>query len=300
MTAVETTLAAGMTTGPAAGGQPRRPLPPHGTLYRARAHNCKCDACRRVSREYTRTRSRLQAYGRWQPYVDAEPVRAHIHMLRSYSIGIHRIRVLASLSGGTMTGLLYGHRGRPPSRKVRTATADRILAVRPRLEDAAPNALVDGTGTRRRLQALVAIGWPQIELARRLDVNKMTVNEQVNEAVSTAYARTALAVRDLYERLWNVTPETAGVDARHATEARQLAAAKGWVPPAAWDDDYIDSPAATPDVGEEASRYAALVEDAEWLMRTQGYTHQQAALRLRVTSSHLHRAMSYQRQGAAS
>ncbi|MEU2180264.1 hypothetical protein [Streptomyces thermolilacinus] len=293
------TPAAGLPTRPAAGGQARR-LPPHGTLSRGRVHGCKCEPCRTVSRDYMRARYRLQAYGRWQPYVDAEPVRAHIAMLRSFGIGHPRIRVLANLSGGHMTSLLYGRSGgRPPSRRVRTATADRILAVRPQLEAVAPAALVDGTGTRRRLQALVAVGWPQSELARRLDLHKNTVNDQVNETVPTAYARTVLAVRDLYEQLWDVVPETDGVETRWAAEARQLAQGRGWVPPAAWDDDYIDSPAAVPDTGEATSRYAALVEDAEWLMGTQGYTHPQAAQRLGVTSDHLHRAFSYARQKGA-
>ncbi|MFC9700879.1 hypothetical protein ACFTWD_09330 [Streptomyces sp. NPDC056943] len=288
------TPAAGMLTLPAAGA---KPLPAHGTLSRVKGYGCKCNPCREVSRNYTSTRTRLIAYGRWQPYVNADPVRAHIRMLSTFGVGIQRTRVLADMSNGSLCRLLYG-RGeqRGPSRRIRTQTADRILAIRPSIDLAAPSALVDNTGTRRRLQGLVAVGWPQVDLARRAGVDKMSINDQLHGACTTARSSTARTVRDLYEQLWNVDPCTQGVDPRWAKEARALAVANGWVPPAAWDDDYIDSPAATPDVGEEVARYVAITEDATWLEQVQGYTRAQAANRLGITRDHLERALSYARQ----
>ncbi|WP_329424046.1 hypothetical protein [Streptomyces sp. NBC_01268] len=293
MTSIETP-AAGVTRPPAAGSKPRAD---HGTLSRARGLGCKCPACRKVSRDYTNARTRLIAYGRWQPYADAEPVRAHIRMLSSFGVGVQRTRVLAGMSNGSLCRLLYGHGDqRGPSRRIRTETADRVLAIRPSIDLVAPSALVDGTGTRRRLQGLVAVGWPQIELARRAGIDKMSINDQLHEASTTARGSTARTIRDLYEQLWNVDPCTQGVGQRWAKEARAHALANGWVPPAAWDDDYIDSPAATPDVGEEVARYVAITEDATWLIETQDYTIAQAAHRLGITRNHLERALSYARQ----
>lgn len=288
------TPAPGMTTLPGAG---TKPLPPHGTLSRVKIHGCKCPACRQASRDYTNTRTRLIAYGRWQPYVDAEPVRAHIRMLSTFGIGIQRTRVLAGMSNGSLSRLLYG-RGEQhgPSRRIRTETADRILAIRPSIDLAAPSALVDSTGTRRRLQGLVAVGWPQVELARHTGIDKMTINDQLHLTSTTAYGATARTVRDAYEQLWNVDPCTRGVGGRWVKEARELATANGWVPPAAWDDDYIDSPAATPDMGETVARYAAITEDATWLMETQGYTLSTAAFRLGITRDHLDHALAYARK----
>jgi hypothetical protein len=276
-----------------------RALPPHGSLSRARHHHCKCPPCTKRASEYHQTRRRLIAYGRWQPYVDAEPVRQHVLMLRTYGIGIPRIRQLSGTSGGAMSRLMYGQGGRGPSQRVRTTTADRITAVPPSLTAARPRALVDGTGTRRRLRALVAVGWPQLELGRRLEMDKKSVNDQVNAVTPTAYAATVLAVRDLYESLWNVDPATQGVGARWIAEAQARAASRGWVPPAAWDDDYIDSPAAVPDLGESVDRYTAIAEDARWLISEQGYTRAQAAHRLGITKSHLERALSQRPEGAA-
>jgi hypothetical protein len=268
-----------------------RPLPPHGSLSRAQAHHCKCGPCRERAAEYARDRYRLIAYGRWQPYVDAEPVRQHVRMLMSHSIGWQRVCALSGVSNGGMSRLLYGDysRGNGPSKRVRTVTADRVLAIKPSLDAAAPSALVDGTGTRRRLQALIAIGWPQRNLAKELGVDRVTVNDQIHQAMPT-YASTARGARDMYDRLWNVDPASRAVASRWIRQARAFAEARGWPPPTAWDDDYIDSPAATPDLGEHVDRYTAIAEDARWLIKEHHYTVPQAAHRLGITSEHLYRA----------
>lgn len=284
-----------MTTLLAAEAAPVRQAPHHNNLACLKQYGCQRPECRARWRTYMNNRTRLLAYGTWQPYIDAEPVRQHVHMLRTYSIGIPRVRELSGTPSGTMTKLLYGQGSRPPSRRVRARTADRITAIRPSLELVLPKALVDGTGTRRRLRALVAVGWPQLELGRRLDMDKKSVNDQVNGVSATAYGSTARAVRDLYDRLWDTDPASQGVDARWIGEARARAVQRSWAPPAAWDDDYIDSPAAVPDLGEKVSAYAALSEDALWLMNEQGYTRELAAHRLGITARHLDRALTWAR-----
>lgn len=272
-----------------------RTLPPHGSLSRGRHHHCNCPPCRARALAYYHHRTRMIAYGRWQPFVDAEPVREHVQMLRSYGLGVARIRVLSNTSS-SMTRLLYGMHGSPPSKKLRTATADRILAVRPVLDLVSPNALVDGTGTRRRLRALMAMGWPQIEMAQRSGLERNTVSEQVRAVTLTTFASTARTVRDLYDELWDVNPTARGVEERWVKESQARAARKCWAPPAAWDDAYIDSPAAVPDLGEKVSAYAALSEDALWLINEQGYTRELAAHRLGITSRHLERALTWARE----
>jgi AraC-like DNA-binding protein len=269
-----------------------REAPHHRNLTCVKTYRCKRPECLARDRDYMRDRHRLTAYGRWHPYIDAEPVRAHVRMLMSYGIGIQRVRILADVANGTMTKLLYGDRTRDlgPSKRVRTRTADKILAVRPSLDIVADCAQIDPTGTRRRLQALVATGWPQSELAARANLSKLAVNEQVNAKVATTYGSTARTVRDLYEQLWNVDPTTRGVTQRWINEARALAKNNNWAPPGAWDDDYIDSPATTPDLGDHVDRYTAIAEDARWLMSEQGYTISQAAHRLGITKDHLFRA----------
>lgn len=94
--------------------------------------------------------------------------------------------------------------------------------------------VIDGTGTRRRLQALVAIGWAAPEMARRLGVGQAVITRLYQQ--QRVNGKTAAAVRQLYDSLWS----TPGPSWR----SRYRAQASGWPPPQAWDDDEIDDPTA--------------------------------------------------------
>jgi hypothetical protein len=59
--------------------------------------------------------------------------------------------------------------------------------------------------------------------------------------------RVARAVRALYDELWRADPREHGVDNQAYSRTRNHAAAHGWAPVGAWDDDTIDDPAAFPD-----------------------------------------------------
>jgi hypothetical protein len=92
---------------------------------------------------------------------------------------------------------------------------------------------------RRRLQALISIGWaPELlaaELGRRPSSLQCSITGQ---SVTT---RTARDVAALYERPWNTKPPQATSKQRAAFDAaRTHAAAQGWLPPLAWDDIDTD------------------------------------------------------------
>ncbi|MFM9635891.1 hypothetical protein [Streptomyces turgidiscabies] len=274
--------------------------PHHRNLTCLKEYGCRLPACLERSAEYDRVRNRLVAYGRWQPFTDAEPVRQHVRMLMSYGIGWQRVARLATVSGGGMSRLLYGapYQGGAPTKRVRTTTADKVSAVKPSFDHLAPMARVDGTGTRRRLQALIANGWPQLRLGEEMGItHHRLIWDHVRQDVVAA--ETARRTRALYDRLWNVDPATAGVSTRFVRESKRLAVSNAWVPPGAWDDDYIDSPAATPDLGERVDRYTAIAEDARWLIDEHGYTRSKAAHRLGITKDHLDRALSQRPEVAA-
>lgn len=100
-------------------------------------------------------------------------------------------------------------------------------------------ALVDVTGTRRRLRALLAIGHSHSEMACRLGTTAQRLNVVVHDTgPGTVTRRTAAGVRALYDQLWDVPGSSA--------RARAVASTRGWVPPLGWDDDDIDDPAAVP------------------------------------------------------
>lgn len=212
---------------------------------------CRCWPCVEASTGWKRNQTRKQAQGRWQPYVDAAPARRHLIQLSASGMGWKRVAEQAGLSSSVVCSLLYGKGERRPSQKVRRETAEAVLAVR---LDLAPGTLVDATGTWRRLQALVAIGWPRQHLAARLYQGgaRGLQFHKIRVQLSTAEK-----VKNLYEELQN----TPGPSAR----ARNDAIRKGWLHPGWWDPDTIDNPDYHPPVNERAPRQDEVDEVAVML-----------------------------------
>ncbi|PRY56484.1 helix-turn-helix domain-containing protein [Glycomyces artemisiae] len=226
---------------------------------------CTAAPCVADGRSYKaahqRYRTRMLAYGRWDPFVDAQPVRDHVAMLRAAGIGIDQIPRLTGMPRRTLIALVRGVGGRPPSRLVRSRTAEKVLAVTPGIERCAPGARVDPTGTRRRLRALQAVGWSQQQLADRMGTSKTVVGRMIRGENGAVLAASVLKVRALYEELWDQAPPGETSAQRQAvTRARRDAAALGYVPPLAWDEETIDDPAAEPSTGSDAPATADVDE----------------------------------------
>ena len=215
----------------------------HGTRAAYVKDRCRCTDCTAASRTATRER----VYGRWHPYLDAGPVREHIATLRAAGIGVERMAHLAGLSVSHIRELAEHSRGDTrKARRVRPDTATRILGIGMNDASRAPHSRVDATGTRRRLQALIAIGWPGELLAAQLGRRASSLHRSMTcESVTACTARD---VAILYARLENARPPRATSEQRAAADAAQAhAAAHGWLPPLAWNDiDTDPTPPAPP------------------------------------------------------
>lgn len=251
----------------------RRAVHVHGSRTTYVVHKCRCDACRADSTLQARKRNRLKAYGRHH-LMDAEPVRAHLRGLMAQGMGWKRIAHAAGLSASTVYSILYGKlldqpahpEHRPPRKRVARHVGEALLAVTLDVADAVP---VDATGTVRRIRALIAIGWPIRRLAAELGIKQS--NFRLHKDVERVHEATRKAVADLYERVWDAEPPCANRhERRGVTMAKRYAAARGWAPPMAWDDDTIDDPAAQPDMGADftsrSERVAAESAEALWLL----------------------------------
>jgi hypothetical protein len=219
----------------------------HGTRAKYVAEKCRCTACREANRLAHNERERLLAYGRWQPYVDAAPVRAHIRYLQSCGMGLRTVAALADTDRKRLQAILTGRpeRGAGPQERVRPALAAAVLAVEPTLENLAPSTPISPLGTRRRAHALVAAGWPQQYLAAHLGMTPSNFGAMLQREY--VLARRALQVRAMYDALWRADPAEHGATAAGIARARRYAADRRWAPIGAWDDDRIDDPAAFPD-----------------------------------------------------
>lgn len=216
---------------------------PHGTRAKYTIEKCHCLRCSAANTNYETNRTKQKAFGRWQSLVDAAPTRAHVQQLQAAGLGFKRIAALAGVSVNALALLLYGarHRGRGPSKRIRPDTAEKLLAVTAGLEALGSSTIVDAVGVRRRLQALVAMGWSQASLAARLGMTPSNFNVWLS--TDTVTAATAIAVRRLYDELWDEPPleDTPG-QRGSVSRARRYAFERGWLPPMAWDDDEIDIP----------------------------------------------------------
>jgi transcriptional regulator with XRE-family HTH domain len=203
-------------------------------------------AIREAEARRARLRRRLQAYGRWQPFADATPVRTHVNAIRSTGMGVANLSEKTGVSIATIDHLLYGSGDYPPAAQLRTESAQALLAYWPTLDDYYDGAIIDATGTRRRIQALAAIGWPSNAIQQRVNhitlkaVERLRINDRVT-------ARTARAIRDLYDEVSEKRAEDYGVTPWVAVRSRTYATKNEYAAPIAWDPDTIDDPNAHPD-----------------------------------------------------
>lgn len=256
-------------TSPAPGS---RSVPEHGTAKRYRhgpdindqlGKGCRCTPCTEAQAADLAAYRQRKAREQWgtvpKTHIDAEPVRQHVRALMAAGIGWERVAELAGVAKTTVAHLLYGSAKHEPAKRMRSATAQKILAVTVE-GNIADGQFVDAIGTRRRLQALVVVGWTGSELMRRLGRRPTNFGYLLNN--QRVLARTAQEVKQLYNALWDsVPPQTTREERGAFTQAIRTAEKRGWLPPAAWDDDLIDLP--EDELAAELARLAAAMDDQE-------------------------------------
>lgn len=252
----------------------------HGTYACYTLDACRCLPCAAAVRAYEQDRVRQQAYGRWDNFVDAEPARQHIRSLMDAGMGLKRIVAVGGSSQGQLWKLLYGKKKpdgtRTPSKRLRKDVAERLLAVQLDLAEGAKISVEDAVGVRRRVRALVALGWSQSKLAERLGIGRANFHLATDaRGVTVATAR---AVEALYDELSMVLPPNESHrDKISVSRARAYAKARGWKPPLALDDDLLDRPydgevlveETEPDVDDVAIERRMAGDKSVWLSNTE-------------------------------
>ena len=263
---------------------------PHGDWH-CYSHGCRRDECRTAWRVYNERRRKNQAYERApiNRRVRAGHARTHLLHLRAQGMSIKTIADTAGVSFPVIEYILSGAKV-----GIYSTTEAKILAVHgPNLAAMNPNAFVDATGTHRRLQALNVNGWSTNDLGHELGCTGTNVAAIMRDPERVT-ATTALAVRDLYDRLWDAPPPARTGKALGArVRMTRAARARGWAPPMAWDDETIDDPTATPNIGDhsDATRRTVHIEDLEFLLEQDPRaTAAQLADRLNVTRSAIQNA----------
>lgn len=209
----------------------------HGTRVAYVFDKCRCLPCSKATREYEARRQRAHLYGRFDRLVDAQETREHVRELMAQGMGRRRIADVAGVQPSVLTRLLYGRPATAPSERIRPQTANALLGVE---LDLAAHATLEAFGTLRRLQALVAAGWTQTELARRLGMTNANLGTLIHSR-DRVLRQTADKVAALYEEISECAPPATGVP-----YATKVAERNGWAPPICWDEDTLDDPMAEP------------------------------------------------------
>lgn len=140
---------------------------------------------------------------------------------------------------------------------MRSDTQQRLLDVHAEAFKLTERSRVQATPTCRRLQALAALGWPLPALALRRGRNPGNLRRTLTTATVTV--TTAQAIASLYDALRDTVPPTrTPAEQTAATDTREQARSRGWLPPLAWDD--IDA-----DHDPHASDHDDLNVNEDWL-----------------------------------
>lgn len=249
-----------------------------GRSYHVRVGEPVCEACREAHRLYEVNRRRAIAYGTWNPLHSSAHVRAHLMHLQRQGMGWRTIADRAGVARSVVARLLRYDTSKPAAR-VRAETAEKLLAVT--IDQIADGTLVDILGTTRRLQALIAIGHMQKDLAERIGWTVFNIGGLVHARQTGVTAGTARAVATMFEELSAVPGPS--------VRSRELARRKGWAPPLAWDEGTIDNPDARPE-GVRTSNKPTPATDVEELLEM-GFTIDQIAARLGIRPSSVTRRL---------
>jgi hypothetical protein len=165
---------------------------------------------------------------------DATAARQHIQILRANGWSLRSIAAQARLSD-TVVGKIAA--GQP---RCLPALADLILAIDPRQlpqhSYRGSDPLVPHTGTFRRIQALLAIGWSHSHIEAHTGI-------ATGPLMAKARPRVRRSTHDLMAACYRDLATHPGPSAI----ARARAAARGYVSPAGWNDIDRDP---HPDLGE--------------------------------------------------
>lgn len=108
------------------------------------------------------------------------------------------------------------------------------------------NGIVSALSAQRRIQGLSTRGFSLHVMAREIGTSDFTVETIRNG--KRAHIRKGMdqAIRATHDRLWDADPLNFGMTPRGVADVLKWAALQGWAPPAAWDDETIGDPGATP------------------------------------------------------
>lgn len=239
----------------------------HGrTVTCYKTHGCRCAACTERATRAAREHAARKRAGVIH-FVPIGPMVNHVLALTAAGMSYKAIGEKSGVAKETISRIMRGKQTR-----IHHVTARAVLAVMPE-ESPRAGGGVDATGTRRRLGALMALGYTTVELSAMMGRKRGTVSVLLRQDHVTI--RTREVVKQLFEKLsMTVPPETPG-----AKRARTTAAQLGYPPPLSWDD--IDNDPEPVEIEPEDRLHKGWVLDELDMLREAGESPVTAVAALR-------------------
>ncbi|GGS41227.1 hypothetical protein F2B00_03145 [Streptomyces parvus] len=222
---------------------PNRQTPPHGTPARyqgPRRHDdwtpCRCTDCRTAVRRAEKIRDLRRRRGH-NSFLSRHIVAAHLRTLLDNGWTGKMVADAAGINRKTVWNILNSD-----VTTVRHDTARAVLALTPTRR---PDGTVPSVGTRRRVHALAAMGWPLSWIAEQAGLSFTGLRD-------LSAGRTK-SVKGTYRDAIDALYRTHSMRPGPSQAARRTALGKGWVTAAAWDGAVIDDPSAEPELSPETS-----------------------------------------------
>jgi hypothetical protein len=179
-------------------------------------------------------------------FVNPAPVRRHIQQLMRGHMTAEEIAQRAGIVVGLIDRLATGAGVGDAMLPINRTIAEAVMRVETDEVTSTPPGYVLARGTRRRIEALGAIGWSFTALAPMLGVTEISIEAILGSLVIPEEKANAVAA--LYERLC-MTPAPDTTDEEHVLKVCAIARAKveGWASELGWDDiDEDDEPTIAP------------------------------------------------------
>lgn len=235
----------------------------HGTYVCYTVDRCRCQPCAQANAAATNKRYRLKAYGRYNKYADAEPVRQHLKKLTAQGMGWKWIAEVAGVPTGVVTSILYGkHRdGRNTGlqKRVTRPNYDKLMAVAFTPRPGRTASREESEAARRKAQALVALGWSMSKIGIRLGIHPANARAMIAGDRLFHYD-TIKAINDLYEQLsMKLPPATSQRERISVNRSKTYARRHGWIPPLELEASYDET-------GDDQGEHSAecIDEQAIW------------------------------------
>jgi hypothetical protein len=190
---------------------------------------CPCDACNKANRVWVKEYRYRALKGGGSTTIDAAPVRQHLLDIAA-TMSLTSIEVASGISRSTVRRVRLGE-----IKRLHPRTAHALLGVQP-YQEGLGGHYIDARGTRRRLQALHALGYSLERIEKLTGFSKSNLRQVIFGERRFVFGDTADKVRAAYEIHSMRLPEASNrVEQGHITKARNRAQANGWPPPLAWD-----------------------------------------------------------------